>query len=237
VFWPRLRPTDRSLASHGPRYATTTRRFGRHCLAHIKALATLLRATTTQHNGQRYVYFPSYHPTCLSLTAVGEKRSADEADLATPDDGAKRRESPGTGKDPKRGPKVRVHLVVLTALGLITSHTTLLVLRRPSQLRCSNLKAHAVPLHVTVTDTPPTARDDNSASPDSLDQGILGTVALHPCTFTTKSYGWKGSRRLAIDIVHPVSGEKNKVQVMLSYVFLTIEFLLYRASESMNKQN
>jgi hypothetical protein len=101
----------------------------------IKVLATLLRATTTQHNGQRYVYVPPHRFTCLSLTAVGKKRSADEADVATRDDGAKRRESPGTGKDTKRGPKVCVHLVVLTALCLLTSHHILLVLRRPSQLR------------------------------------------------------------------------------------------------------
>src|SRR6267142_1363543 len=92
-------------------------------------------------------------------------------------------------------------------------------------------------MHVTVTDTPPTARDDNCTSPDSVDQRILGTVALQPCTFTTRSYGWKGSRRLAIDIADPGSGEKNKVQVMLSYVPLTIEFLPCRANESVNKQN
>jgi hypothetical protein len=90
----------------------------------------------------------------------------------------------------------------------------------------SAFKAHAVPLHVTVTDTPPTVRDDesDSASPAPVDPGFLGAVALQPCTFTTGSYGWKGSRRLAIDIVDPISGEKNKVQVMLPYVFLMIEF-------------
>ena len=38
----------------------------------------------------------------------GTKRSADEANVATREDGPKRRESPGTGKDTKRGPKVRV---------------------------------------------------------------------------------------------------------------------------------
>jgi len=121
--------------------------------------------------------------------ASGTKRSADEADVATREDGTKRRESPGTGKDTKRGPKA---------------------------IPASTFKAHAVPLHVTVADTPPTVRDENSESPAPVDPGILGAVVLQPCTFATGSYGWKGNRRLAIDIVDPMSGEKNKVQVMLT---------------------
>jgi hypothetical protein len=34
-----------------------------------------------------------------------------------------------------------------------------------------------------------------------------------------------------------VSGEKNKVQVMLSYVFLMFEFLPHRANKSVNRIN
>lgn len=49
----------------------------------------------------------------LSLTAFGKKRSADEADVATREDGAKRRESTGSGKDVKNGLKVRVFQVCL----------------------------------------------------------------------------------------------------------------------------
>jgi hypothetical protein len=226
LYWPQTGHTRATIYSHNSSL------WAGHCLAHglyKGSCKRVFRATTTRHNGQWYVYFPPHRFTC-SLTAVGEKRSADEADLATRDDGAKRRESPGTGKDTKRGPKVRVPLVVLTAPGFLMSHShhpTRVVQAIPASV----FKAHAVPLHVTVTDTPPTARDDNCASPESVDQGILGTVALQPCTFTTKSYGWKGSRRFAIDIVDPVSGEKNTVQVMLSYVFLTIEFLPCRANE------
>jgi hypothetical protein len=45
----------------------------------------------------------------LSLTTLlGKKRSADEADVATREDGAKRRENTGSGKDVKGGLKVRV---------------------------------------------------------------------------------------------------------------------------------
>jgi hypothetical protein len=43
----------------------------------------------------------------------GTKRSADEADVATREDGPKRKESPGAGKDTKRGPKVRVPFSLL----------------------------------------------------------------------------------------------------------------------------
>ena len=84
----------------------------------------------------------------------------------------------------------------------------------------SDFKARAVPLHVVVTHKPPAARDDNDASPAPVDDtDLLGVVALQPCSFTTGSYGWKGSKRLAIDLIDPTGGEKKKVQVMLTSVF------------------
>lgn len=83
----------------------------------------------------------------------------------------------------------------------------------------SAFKERASPLHVTVSQTPPTVKeDDDGASSAPVDPGFLGAVVLQPCTFTTGSYGWKGSKRLAIDIVDPTSGEETKVQVMLTYV-------------------
>ena len=51
-----------------------------------------------------------YYFVRLPLTALGKKRSADEADVATREDGAKRRESTGSGKEVKGGLKVRVTL-------------------------------------------------------------------------------------------------------------------------------
>jgi len=83
----------------------------------------------------------------------------------------------------------------------------------PKAIPVSGFKAGAVPLHVTVTRTSPTVEDNNSAA---VDPGFLGAVALLPCTFTTGSYGWKGSKRLVIDIVNPISDEKTSVQVMLT---------------------
>ncbi|KAI9511352.1 hypothetical protein F5148DRAFT_358958 [Russula earlei] len=124
---------------------------------------------------------------------TGKKRSANEADVATRVDGAKRRESTGSGEDTKGRPKVA------------------------QAIPASAFKARAVPIHVTLTRTPSTVKDDNSASLAPVeDPGFLGAVALHPCTFTTGSYGWKGSKRLAINIVDPINDEKNTVQVMLT---------------------
>jgi hypothetical protein len=94
-------------------------------------------------------------------------------------------------------------------------------LTQAGAIPASDFKARAVPLHVVVTRTPPAGRDDDSASPAPVDDtDLLGAVALQPCSFTTGSYGWKGSKRLAIDLVDPTGGEKKKVQVMLTYVFL-----------------
>jgi hypothetical protein len=74
-----------------------------------------------------------------------------------------------------------------------------------------------------VSRTPPADRDNTDASAAVIDSDFIGAIALQPCSFTTGSYGWKGSKRLAIDIVDPTSGEKKKVQVMLTYVFTMTE--------------
>ena len=158
---------------------------------------------------------------------LGKKRSADEAGVATREDGAKRRESTGSGKDVKGGLKVRLSSS-LGRLRLVMDRWTPHISYRPTQAGAipdSDFKARAVPLHVAVTRTPPAARDDIGASPAPVDDAeLLGAVALQPCSFTAGSYGWKGSKRLAIDLVDPASGEQKKVQVMLTYVFSIIEF-------------
>lgn len=155
----------------------------------------------------------------LSWTAFGKKRSADEADVATREDGAKRRESTGSGKDVKGGLKVCLFQVYLDDSDWSwTCRITFLT--QVAAIPISDFKLRAFPLHVAVTRTPPAAADDSSASPAPVDDtDLLGAVALQPCSFTTGSYGWKGSKRLVIDLVDPTGGEKKKVQVMLTYVF------------------
>jgi hypothetical protein len=103
-------------------------------------------------------------------------------------------------EDPKYGPFSQLD----TSRNLTTAAQTIPV---------SEFKAGAVPLHVTVTRTSPAIEDNNNGA---VDPGFLGVVALQPCTFTTGSYGWKGGKRLVIDVVNPISDEKKTVQVMLT---------------------
>jgi len=85
----------------------------------------------------------------------------------------------------------------------------------PKAVSASLFKARALPLHVNVTHTPPVIGEENG--PDTpADPGSLGALALQPSTFTTGSYGWKGSKRLTIELVDPDGEEKEKVQVMLT---------------------
>lgn len=118
---------------------------------------------------------------------AGKKRSAEEAEIVPRDNGAKRKER--SAGDVKKGPKaVSVPL----------------------------FKARALPLHVNVTHTPPIIGDENGPPATPADPGFLGALALQPSTFTTGSYGWKGSKRLTVELVDSDSGEKEKVQVMLT---------------------
>lgn len=72
----------------------------------------------------------------------------------------------------------------------------------------------ALPLHLNLTHTPPSS-ENKSASQE--DPGFINTLTLLPSTFTTGSYGWKGNRRVAIEIEK--DGKKEKVQVQLTLVF------------------
>ncbi|KAI9456691.1 hypothetical protein BJY52DRAFT_545907 [Lactarius psammicola] len=123
------------------------------------------------------------------LTATGKKRSAEEAEIVPSEGGVKRKERTGTARDTKKGPKA---------------------------VPAPVFKARALPLHVNVTHTPPTTGEENGAPAAPADPGFLGALALQPSTFATGSYGWKGSKRLTIELVDPDGEEKEKVQVMLT---------------------
>lgn len=73
-----------------------------------------------------------------------------------------------------------------------------------------------------MTHTPPVSGEENDLEgPEDL--GFLGALALQPSTFTTGSYGWKGSKRLTIELFDPDGEEEEeKVQVMLTCVSLKI---------------
>ncbi|KAL1947260.1 hypothetical protein VTO73DRAFT_14221 [Trametes versicolor] len=86
-----------------------------------------------------------------------------------------------------------------------------------ANLGASSFKARALPLHLNLTHTPPILGDDGTVSLASTDPGFLGTSTLLPSTFATGSYGWKGSKRLTIELQNPEGGEeKEKVHVMLT---------------------
>lgn len=79
----------------------------------------------------------------------------------------------------------------------------------------SEFKKQAMPLHVNITHTPMSvsseATDDVPAAP--ADPGFIGSATLVPTTFSTGSYGWKGNKRVEVELE---GGEGKKVKVMLT---------------------
>ena len=56
----------------------------------------------------------------------------------------------------------------------------------------------------------------------SGDVGSIGNLTLLPTVFSTKSYGWKGSKRLTVELQDgdtDAEGGKEKVQIMLTCVY------------------
>jgi len=98
--------------------------------------------------------------------------------------------------------------------------------------------SRALPLHVNITHTPPSiAKEDDNDDVNSSgkeeekapeegnvnvtasDVGFIGNLTLVPTSFSTGSYGWKGSKRITVELQGGDSdkeGHKEKVQVMLS---------------------
>lgn len=87
-------------------------------------------------------------------------------------------------------------------------------------MAASQFKNRAMPLHVNFTHTPPALLDaagEEAVSVASQDPGNIGTTTLVPSTFSTGSYGWKGSKRVTIELQNAdADGEKEKVHVMIT---------------------
>lgn len=80
----------------------------------------------------------------------------------------------------------------------------------------SAFKARAVPLYVSITTTAPVPEGQGSAA----DPGFLTSTTLVPSTFATGSFGWKGHKRMAVELPKAEEeGEGEKVHVTLTYVF------------------
>jgi hypothetical protein len=72
-----------------------------------------------------------------------------------------------------------------------------------------------------VTHTPPTIADPDSEAVSTAiaDPGFVGNLTLVPSSFSTGSYGWKGSKRITVELQNSEDGDaKEKVQVMLTWV-------------------
>jgi len=106
-------------------------------------------------------------------------------------------------------------------------------------------KEKARPIHVHITHTPPSinakeptkAEDapatteeetDITANPTSesapIDTGLISNLTLLPSSFATGSYGWKGSKKIVVELQNSEDGPngREKVQVMLTYVFCSL---------------
>lgn len=71
---------------------------------------------------------------------------------------------------------------------------------------------------MNITHTPPVIPEDDVSVPSaSADPGFIGSATLVPSKFATGSYGWKGSKRVSVNMPNPEGGEGEKVQVMITY--------------------
>ncbi|KNZ78878.1 hypothetical protein J132_09562 [Termitomyces sp. J132] len=70
-------------------------------------------------------------------------------------------------------------------------------------------------LHVNLTHTAPT-NGDPETEVVRVDPGFIGNVSLAPNTFSTGSFGWKGSKRLTVELPSSNRDGNEEVQVMLS---------------------
>jgi hypothetical protein len=69
-----------------------------------------------------------------------------------------------------------------------------------------------------MTHTPPSIGDE-TATDMPTDPGFIGSTVLLPSSFSTGSYGWKGTKRVVIELQDEEDGkEKEKVHVMLTCV-------------------
>lgn len=88
-----------------------------------------------------------------------------------------------------------------------------------TSLSAKTFKSQALPLHINVTHTPPPVVEESGEKVpgESTDPGFLTALTLQPSSFSTGTYGWKGSKRVTIEVDNPETGEKEKLQVQLSF--------------------
>jgi len=88
-----------------------------------------------------------------------------------------------------------------------------------ANLSAKTFKSQARPLYINITHTPPpvAGKSGEEAQGESPDLGFVAALSLEPSSFSTGTYGWKGSKRIAIEVNNPDTGEKEKLQVQLTF--------------------
>ena len=74
--------------------------------------------------------------------------------------------------------------------------------------------AHALPITANITNTPPAIADEEQVPAAPADPGYIGGVKCLASQFSTGSYGWKGGRRVTIEVLNE-AGEMEKVTLEL----------------------
>lgn len=89
-----------------------------------------------------------------------------------------------------------------------------------TNLSAKTFKSQAHPLHISITHIPPPPAEESGekVQGESPDPGFVAALSLGPSSFSTGTYGWKGSKRITIEVLNPDTGEKEKLQVQLRYV-------------------
>jgi len=88
-----------------------------------------------------------------------------------------------------------------------------------TNLSAKTFKSQAHPLHISITHIPPPPAEESGekVQGESPDPGFVAALSLEPSSFSTGTYGWKGSKRITIEVLNPDTGEKEKLQVQLSF--------------------
>jgi len=176
----------------------------------------------TSYHGWQVSFSPSSLQLLSVFKPIGTKRSVDETGPTTRASKAAKTDtstSPATkaAKGGKKGAKVSSSLITRLRVPDFNYVST------QAAIPTSAFKAKALPLHVVLTHTPPAIPDAEAVPSATADPGFIGALTLVASSFSTGSYGWKGNKRITVELQNPEGGEQNekeKVQVMLTCVFL-----------------
>lgn len=76
-------------------------------------------------------------------------------------------------------------------------------------------KEKALPIHVAFTHTPPSIDKKDGDAGAGKDKGYIGNLTLVPSAFSTGSFGWKGTKRVKVELQGVDGGEKETVSLQI----------------------